>query len=273
MFSQKLLTCSIVVICLTLAANSETVLGVDNAYKYQKHETRFQQSSFNRFKTELNKTVNHLEHKTEDLEEKNQNLEGRVTTLNTEKDKLSKACAQMKAKQTILEQDQAKLKKKTRALEIAYKGSAKKKKAAVASKKKKSVAKKSATSKSPQTKTGARSDKKRQKTAAPETTPAKTTAGTPAPQKTPLITPIEREPVERQTVTALGNLDVKKINEKGIEYGKQGRYDEAIKEFQKAAAMEPNIANVHYNLGLAYKKKGMSSEAEKEFAEYERLSK
>ena len=48
-------------------------------------------------------------------------------------------------------------------------------------------------------------------------------------------------------------------------------YDEAIKEFRKVAAIEPNMANVHYNLGLAYKKKGMLSEADNEFAEYERL--
>ncbi|MEK6730376.1 MAG: tetratricopeptide repeat protein, partial [Planctomycetota bacterium] len=67
--------------------------------------------------------------------------------------------------------------------------------------------------------------------------------------------------------------DVKKINERGIEYGKQGKYDEAIKEFHKVVAIEPDIANVHYNLGLAYKKKGMNDEADKEFAEYERLSK
>jgi hypothetical protein len=33
------------------------------------------------------------------------------------------------------------------------------------------------------------------------------------------------------------------------------------------------MANVHYNLGLAYKKKGMLSEADNEFAEYERLKK
>ena len=48
-------------------------------------------------------------------------------------------------------------------------------------------------------------------------------------------------------------------------------YSESIREFQKVAAIEPNMPNVHYNLGLAYKKKGMITEAEKEFAEYERL--
>ena len=75
---------------------------------------------------------------------------------------------------------------------------------------------------------------------------------------------------ERQNKGA-GELDIKKINEKGVEYGKKGMYDAAIKEFQKVAALEPEMPNIHYNLGLAYKKKGMIAEADNEFAEYERL--
>ena len=208
----------------------------------------------------------------------NQNLEGRVDTLNGEKDKLSMTCAQMKVKQTMLEQDQASLKKKTNSLEVAYQSSANKNKVATASKKQKPVAKKSAIPKSPQTKTTTKSSKKGQNMTAKKTTPVKTADSTPPPQKATEVAPIEREPVEkhpaeRLTVTMSGDSDVKKINEKGIEYGKQGKYDEAIKEFQQVAAIEPNIANVHYNLGLAYKKKGMNSESKKEFAEYERLSK
>ena len=278
MITKKLLTCSIAILCLTSAANSKTVFGVDNAYKNQRHEARFQQSSFSKFRTQLNKTVDDLEQKTEDLEDLNQKLEGRVDTLNGEKDKLSKTCAQMKVKQTMLEQDQARLKKKTSSLEVAYKSRANKNKVATASKKQKPVAKKSAIPKAPQTKTSAKSSKKGQKTTAKKPTPVKTAESTPSPQQAPVIAPIEREPVEkhpaeRQAVAMSGDSDVKKINEKGIEYGKQGKYDEAIKEFQKVAAMDPNIANVHYNLGLAYKKKGMDSEAKKEFAAYERLNK
>lgn len=273
MLTKKLLTCSIAILCLTSAANSKTVFGVDNAYKNQRHEARFQQSSFSKFRTQLSKTVDDLEQKTEDIEDLNQKLEGRVGTLNEEKDKLSKTCAQMKVKQTMLEQDQASLKKKTNSLEVAYKSSANKNKVATASKKQKPVAKKSAISTSSQTKTTAKSSKKEQKTTAKKTTSVKTAETTPPPQRAPKVAPIEREPVERQAVTMSGDSDVKKINEKGIEYGKQGKYDEAIKEFQQVAAIEPNIANVHYNLGLAYKKKGMNSESKKEFAEYERLSK
>lgn len=283
MLAKKLLTCSIVMLSLASSANSKTVFGVENAYKYQRHEARFQQSSFSEFKTQLNKTVNTLEQKTEDLDAKNRNLEGRVNTLNEEKNTLSKASAQMKTKQTALDQDQARLRKKINSLEVAYKKREHKNKVATAPKKQKSVAKKSAVSKSPKTKTSAKPGNKGQKTTTKKTTPVKTAESTPSPQKTleiaPIeIAPIEREPVEKHTaerraVNVSGDSDVKKINERGIEYGKQGKYDEAIQEFQKVVSIEPSIANVHYNLGLAYKKKGMQSEAEKEFAEYERLSK
>ena len=277
MLTKKLLACSIVMLGLASSAN-KTVLGADNAYKYQKHETRFQQSSFNKFKTQLNTTVNNLEQKTEDLDAKNRNLEGRVGTLNAEKNALSKTCAQMKSKQTALEQDQARLKKKTNSLEAAYKTQANKNKGAVAAKKPKPIAKKGAASKSQKTKKGDRKGSKGQKTATKKTTSAKTEKSYSSSQKSPKIAPIEREPVEshaaeRRTINMAGDSDVKKINERGIEYGKQGKYDEAIKEFQKVVAIEPDIANVHYNLGLAYKKKGMNAEADKEFAEYERLSK
>ncbi|MBI5308257.1 MAG: tetratricopeptide repeat protein [Planctomycetes bacterium] len=250
-----------------------------------------------------------MEQKTEDIDAKNRNLEGRVSTLNEEKNTLSKTCAQMKIKQAALEQDQARLKKKTDSLEVAYKKRANKNKVATASKKQKPVAKKSAIQKSPKTKTSAKPSNKGQKTATKKTSSAKTAKSSPPSHKEPKIPPIEREPVEKYTaerrattsskttesasaeiapierepvekdtaerrvITMAGDSDVKKINERGIEYGKQGRYDEAIKEFQKVVSIEPDIANVHYNLGLAYKKKGMQPEAEKEFAEYERLSK
>ncbi|MEK6622465.1 MAG: tetratricopeptide repeat protein [Planctomycetota bacterium] len=277
MLTIKLLACSIVMFGLASSAN-KTVFGVDNAYKYQKHEARFQQSSFNKFKTQLNNTVDSLEQKTEDLDAKNRNLEGRVDTLNEEKNALSKTCAQMKSKQTALEQDQARLKNKTNSLEAAYKKQANKNNAATAAKKQKPIDKKGAVSKPQKTKKGARKGSKGQKTATKKTSSAKTEKSYSSSQKSPKIAPIEREPVEshaaeRRAINMAGDSDVKKINERGIEYGKQGKYDEAIKEFHKVVAIEPDIANVHYNLGLAYKKKGMNDEADKEFAEYERLSK
>ena len=276
MLTKKLLVCSIVMLGLASSAN-KTVFGVDNAYKYQKHEERFQQSSFNKFKTQLDTTVNDLEQKTEDLDAKNRHLEGRVDTLNEEKNALSKTCDQMKSKQTALEQDQARLQKKTNSLEAAYKKQTNKNKGTTAAKKQKPVAKKVAASKSQKAKKGARKGSGGQKTTTKKTSSARTVESASAPQKLPNVAPIEREPVEkhaaeRRAINTAGDSDVKKINERGIEYGKQGKYDEAIKEFHKVVAIEPDIANVHYNLGLAYKKKGMNAEADKEFAEYERLS-
>ncbi|MBE7444286.1 MAG: hypothetical protein HS132_03225 [Planctomycetia bacterium] len=50
-----------------------------------------------------------------------QNLEGRVNMLASEKDTLNKAYLQMKVRQSMLEKDHTKLKKKTTSLEVAYK--------------------------------------------------------------------------------------------------------------------------------------------------------
>jgi cephalosporin hydroxylase len=44
--------------------------------------------------------------------------------------------------------------------------------------------------------------------------------------------------------------------EKGQVANKAGNYDEAIKCFMKAVAINPNDANAHYNLGSAYVEKG-----------------
>jgi tetratricopeptide (TPR) repeat protein len=42
-------------------------------------------------------------------------------------------------------------------------------------------------------------------------------------------------------------------------------FDGAIAQFQSAIKLEPNYAAAHYNLAVAYRKKGMSAEAELEF--------
>ena len=46
-------------------------------------------------------------------------------------------------------------------------------------------------------------------------------------------------------------------NNLGFAYQEKGRFNEAIKEHQKALAINPNYALAHYNLGLAYYEKGM----------------
>ncbi|HHT9111490.1 MAG TPA: tetratricopeptide repeat protein, partial [Candidatus Brocadiaceae bacterium] len=194
--------------------------------------------------------------------------------------------AQVKVKQSTMEKEQVKLRKRATSLEVAYKKISGKNKVATSSKKTKPVAKKTSATKVTQKKSSAKPQSVTKKT--PGTSTRKTESpkvstresekieDTNAPQPySPAPTsekpaPVEK-PSEEQKTASAHESDVKRINEKGIEYGRQGKYDEAIREFQKVAAIEPNMANIHYNLGLAYKKKGMAADAEKEFAEYERL--
>jgi len=182
--------------------------------------------------------------------------------LAAEKDKLNKAYVQMKAKQSALEKEHAKLKKRTSSLEVAYKKTSGKNKVATTSKQAKTPAKKT-TAKSSQ------KGKSTSKTASNKVSSVGT-GDMSTTQTQPPVVAVEK-PSGMQRGDDASAINIKKINEKGVEYGKKGMYDEAIREFQKVAAMEPNMANIHYNLGLAYKKKGMIAEAEKEFTEYERL--
>ncbi|HLE88142.1 MAG: hypothetical protein A2545_07435 [Planctomycetes bacterium RIFOXYD2_FULL_41_16] len=222
----------------------------------------FQESAMYQLRTGLCQTIDGLEQKTDNLEAMNQNLEGRINMLASEKDKLNKAYTQMKAKQSTLEKEHVKLKKKATSLEVAYKKLSSKSKVATSSKKTKVAAKKAS----------AKPKITAQKTAAKKTSAIQNVEDTSSVQSFPPVVSAGGITEERKSEVDSG-VDIKKLNEKGIEYGKKGMYDEAIKEFQKVAAIKPNMANVHYNLGLAYKKKGMLSEADNEFAKYERLKK
>jgi len=257
---------------LSSVAYIKTVHGVENPYKYTKQEERFQRSELHQFQTGLSRTLNGLEQKSDNLEAMNQNLEGRINMLASEKDKLNKAYAQMKAKQSTLEKEHVKLKKKATSLEVAYKKMSTKSKVAATPKKTKVAAKKTSVAPKTAKKASIKPKSAAQKTAAKKTTNIRNVKDTASVQSSPSGVSVERTTEERQSEVDSG-IDIKKMNEKGIEYGKKGMYDEAIKEFQKVAAIEPNMANVHYNLGLAYKKKGMLSEADNEFTEYERLKK
>lgn len=259
-------------IALSSVAYIKTVHGVENPYKYTKQEERFQRSELHKFQTGLSRTINGLEQKSDNLEAMNQNLEGRINMLVSEKDRLNKAYAQMKTKQSTLEKEHVKLKKKATSLEVAYKKMSSKAKVATVSKKSKVAAKKTSVAPKTAKKASAKPKSTAQKMAAKKTTGIRNVKDTASIQSSPSVVSAERTTEERQSEVDSG-IDIKKINEKGIEYGKKGMYDQAIKEFQKVAAIEPNMANVHYNLGLAYKKKGMLSEADNEFAEYERLKK
>ena len=259
-------------ISLSSVAYLKTTYGVENPYKYKKQEVRFQNSSLSRFQTGLSQTINGLEQKSDNLEAMNQNLEGRINMLASEKDKLNKAYAQMKAKQSTLEKEHVKLKKKTTSLQVAYKKLSSKPRVATSSKKTKVAAKKTSVAQKTPKKAGTKPKSTAQKTAAKKTSGIQNAEDSGPVQSSPSVVSAGRITEERKSKVNSG-IDIKKINEKGIEYGKKGMYDEAIKEFQKVAAIEPNMANVHYNLGLAYKKKDMLSEADNEFAEYERLKK
>ncbi|MFN3531922.1 MAG: tetratricopeptide repeat protein [Candidatus Brocadia sp.] len=260
----------VLLVLFILAVNSKIALGLENSYKYEKYEARFQKSGFSRFKTDLSQSISGLEQKSDNLEAMNQNLEGRVNMLASEKDKLNKAYAQMKVKQSTLEKEHAKLKKKAASLEVAYKKLSSKVNVAKTSKKPKTVAQKKTVTKTTQKKTSAKPKTTAKTVSGKKVSSTAKKEGSPPVQSYPPVVSEIKAP-EGQKEETIDELDIKKINAKGIEYGKKGMYDQAIREFQKVAAIEPNLANVHYNLGLAYKKKGMLSDANREFAEYERL--
>lgn len=271
---NKYVVLVIPLISLASVAYIKTAHGIENPYKYAKQDERFQKSAMHQFHTGLSQTINGLEQKSDNLEAMNQNLEGRINMLASEKDKLNKAYAQMKAKQSVLEKEHVTLKKKATSLEVAYKKMSSKSKVATVSKKPKAVAKKTSVAQKTTKKASAKPKSTAQKTAGKKTSSIQNVEDTSSLQSPPSIPVAATEKTaEERKDEVVGGVDVKKINEKGIEYGKKGMYDQAIKEFQKVAAIEPNMANVHYNLGLAYKKKGMLSEADSEFAEYERLKK
>lgn len=259
------------VVFLSSVTYFETAYGEENSYKFEKQDVRFQNSSHSKFQAGLGKTLNDLGQKSDNLEAMNQNLEGRINMLAMEKDKLSKAYAQMKTKLSALEKDHTLLKKKAAFLETAYKKLSAKTNVAAAPKKPQVTAKKPSVAQKTPNKVSAKPQITKQKTAAKNTTNLRNSGEQASSVKvaSPVVS-AERISEERQQ-GAVDGVDVKKANEKGIEYGKKGMYDEAIKEFQRVATMNPEMPNIHYNLGLAYKKKGMMAEAEKEFAEYERL--
>jgi len=51
----------------------------------------------------------------------------------------------------------------------------------------------------------------------------------------------------------------------GLSYYHKGDYNEAIKQFQEALKLNPEKAEIHYNLGLTYQAKGLWDEAIEEY--------
>jgi tetratricopeptide (TPR) repeat protein len=79
---------------------------------------------------------------------------------------------------------------------------------------------------------------------------------------------IEKERGEKFEAEKMIQVDVKeeeKWFKKGVEAAKTNNYDEAIKCFKKAIAINPNNAPIHYNLGIIYYDRGMLDEAITEY--------
>jgi tetratricopeptide (TPR) repeat protein len=77
-------------------------------------------------------------------------------------------------------------------------------------------------------------------------------------------------PAEASSATmSLKSADVH--NEVGDLYLRKGMYDDAMEEYKKAVAVDPNCALAHFNLSIIYDRKGMKREADEEFAVYKRL--
>lgn len=59
----------------------------------------------------------------------------------------------------------------------------------------------------------------------------------------------------------------------GILHFAQGKYEQAIRDYQKAAEVSPQLSEPHYQLGLTYRRKKEEVKAEQEFRVYEEMTK
>ncbi len=59
---------------------------------------------------------------------------------------------------------------------------------------------------------------------------------------------------------------------KGVEYGQQGRFDDAIAEYSKAIELDPSLAEAYSNRGDAYRALGEIQRAIADYAEAIRLN-
>jgi len=80
------------------------------------------------------------------------------------------------------------------------------------------------------------------------------------------------EAVPHQTGAAGSqSLDARALFERGLEAYRDDRDAEAIESFKQAVALDPNFAEAHYRLGLAYNVTKQTEEADKAFEEAARL--
>jgi cytochrome c-type biogenesis protein CcmH/NrfG len=63
-----------------------------------------------------------------------------------------------------------------------------------------------------------------------------------------------------------------KSAQEGTKLLNEGKYNEAIAEFQKVLQADPNISEVHYNMGVAYERLKQAADAQTQFKEAIRLN-
>ena len=63
-----------------------------------------------------------------------------------------------------------------------------------------------------------------------------------------------------------------KAAQDGVKLLNEGKYNEAIAEFQKVLQADPNIPEVHYNMGVAYERLKQSADAQTQYKEAIRLN-
>ena len=61
-------------------------------------------------------------------------------------------------------------------------------------------------------------------------------------------------------------------NNRGIAYGDLGKYEQAIRDYNKAIELDPQYANTYYNRGILYQTLDKITEAEADFKKYEELT-
>ena len=68
-----------------------------------------------------------------------------------------------------------------------------------------------------------------------------------------------------EEATALFAQDYKALNYLGVAYAKKGLYDRAVGSLLAALNLRPNVASIHYNLGLAFQADGFPEKAREHF--------
>src|SRR4051812_715793 len=80
-----------------------------------------------------------------------------------------------------------------------------------------------------------------------------------------------------QQQDAQASSDAREAFERGKDAYRDNRDEEAVEDFRRAAELDPDFAEAHYRLGLAYNVTKQTDEAEKAFREavkaYEKLTK